>query len=139
MEAPIKRKGKGKVEAVEKHIEVIDITTPPENTTFKRLIRQLREARDEIAKLKREELVGKKKLRDLMDMYRENLVQAKFIAKRFRPLHMQLKILYRHNLAYQGQIRGLKMELQPFKEELAKINLNVLAQDATRRSSRLRK
>jgi hypothetical protein len=49
METPIKRKGKGKVEDVKKHIEVIDITTPPENTTFKRMIRQLREARDEIA------------------------------------------------------------------------------------------
>ena len=52
------------------------------------MIRQLREARDEIAKLKREELVGKKNLRDLMGMYGENLVQSKFIAKRFRPLHM---------------------------------------------------
>jgi uncharacterized protein (DUF3084 family) len=103
------------------------------------MIRQLREAKDEIAKLKREELVGKNKLRDLMDMYRENFKQAKFIAKRFRPLHMQLKSLYKQNVSYQGQIRGLKMELQPFKEDLSKINLNVLAQDATRRSSRLRK
>jgi hypothetical protein len=74
-----------------------------------------------------------------MDMYRENLVQAKFIAKRFRPHHMQLKILYGHNLAYKGEIRGLKMELHPFKEELAKRNLNVLAQATTKRSTRLRK
>jgi hypothetical protein len=118
---------------------VIEITTHPENTTFKRLIQQLRESRDKIAKLKREELVGKKKLRDLMDMYRENLVQTKFIAMRFRPFHMQLKSLYRQNLSYQGQIKGLKMELQHFKEELAKINLNVLAQDDTRRSSKLKK
>jgi hypothetical protein len=89
--------------------------------------------------LKREDLVGKKKLRYLMDMYRENLVHAKFIAKRFIPLHMQLKSLYIQNLCYQGQIRGLNMELQPFREELSKTNLNVLAQAAIRRSSRLRK
>jgi hypothetical protein len=53
--------------------------------------------------LKREELVRKKKLRDPMDMYHENLIQAKFIAKRFRPLHMQLKILYRQNLPRSNQ------------------------------------
>jgi hypothetical protein len=53
VEAPIKRKGKGKVVVVEKHIEVIDITTPPKNPTFKRLNRQLKEARNEIANLKR--------------------------------------------------------------------------------------
>jgi hypothetical protein len=118
---------------------VIDITTPLENTTFKRLIRQLREPRDEIAKLKREELVGKKKLRDLMDMYHDKLVQTRFITKIFRPLHMQLKSLYRKNLAYQGHIRGLEMEMHHFHEELAQRNLNVLAQTTTRRSTRLRK
>jgi hypothetical protein len=37
VEAPIKRKGKGKIVPIEEHIEVIDITTPPENTTFKRM------------------------------------------------------------------------------------------------------
>jgi hypothetical protein len=139
VEVPIKRKGIGKVVVFEEHIEVIDITTPPKNTTFKRLIRQLREARAEIVKLKREELDGRKKLNDLMNMYCGTLVKAKFIAKRFRPLHMKLKNLYRHNITYQGQIRGLKMELRPFKEDLAKRNLNVLAQVATRRSSILRK
>jgi hypothetical protein len=61
VEAPIKRKGK--TMAIEKYIEVIDITTPPKNNTFKRMIRQLREAKDKIAKLKREEFVGKKKVK----------------------------------------------------------------------------
>ena len=68
MEAPIKRKDKGKIVPTEEHIEVIDITTPLENTTFKRLIGQLKEARVEITKLKREELIERKKLSDLMDM-----------------------------------------------------------------------
>jgi len=102
------------------------------------MIRQLREARAKIAKLKREEFVERKKLSDLMDMYLGTLVKSNFIAKRFRPLHMQLKNLYKHNITYQIQIRGLKMELHPFREELAKRNLDVLAQVATRRSSRLR-
>ena len=139
MEAPVKKKGKGKNVPIEEHIEVIDITTPPENTTFKTLIRQLREARAEIAKLKREELVKRNKLSDLMDMYRGTLVKAKLIAMRFRPLHRKLKNLYIQNITYQSQIRGLKMESQAFKEELAKINLNVLAQDATKMSTRLMK
>ena len=72
-----------------------------------------------------------------MDMYRETLVKAKFIAKRFRPLHGQLKNLYKQNIAYQSQIRGINMEMQPFREELAKRNSDVLAQVATRRSYRL--
>jgi hypothetical protein len=139
VEAPIKRKGKGKVEVVEKHIEVIDITTPPENPTFKRLNRQLKEARKEIANLKGEGLAERKKLKDLMDMYLETIDKARFTAKRFLPLHRQLKNLYRQNRDLQAQIRRLKLELQPFKEELAQRNLNMLAQAATRRSSRLRK
>jgi hypothetical protein len=74
-----------------------------------------------------------------MDMYHGTLVKAKFIAKIFLPLHMHLKNLYRQNIAYQSQIRGLKMELQPFREELARKNLDILAQVSTIRSSKLRK
>jgi hypothetical protein len=65
-------------------------------------------------------------------MYHETIDKAIFIAKRFRPLHRQLRNLYRQNKAYQAQIRKLKMELQPFKEELAKRNLDMLAKFATR-------
>ena len=80
-----------------------------------------------------------KKLSDLMDMYRVTLEKDKFIAKIFRPLHRQLKNLYKHNIAYQSQIRGPKMALQHFREELAKKNLDILAKSATRRISRVRK
>ena len=107
--APIQRKGKSV--PIKEHIEIVDINTPLENPTFKRMNKQIKEARDEIDKLKREELVEKKKLSDLMDMYRGTLVKAKFIAKRFRPLHRKLKNLYIQNITYQSQIRGLKMEL----------------------------
>jgi hypothetical protein len=138
-EAPVKRKDKGKIETVEKHIEVIDITTPPENPTFKRLIRQLRDARKEVSHLKEEGLAERKKLKDLMDMYKETIDLARFTTKRFLPLHRQLRNLYRQNKDLQSQIRKLKLELQPFKDELAQRNLNVLAQAATRRSTRLRR
>jgi hypothetical protein len=52
--APVQQKDKG--EAIEKPVEVININTPPSNHTFKRLIRQLREARKEVARLKEESL-----------------------------------------------------------------------------------
>jgi hypothetical protein len=138
-EAPVKRKDKGKIETVEKHVEVIDITTPPDNPTFKRLIRQLRDARKEISHLKGEGLAERKKLKDLMDMYLETIDKARFTTKRFLPLHRQLRNLYRQNMDLQSQIRKLKLELHPFKDELAQRNMNVLAQAATRRSTRLRR
>jgi hypothetical protein len=67
-------KDKGKIETVEKHIGVIDISTPLENPTFKRLIRWLRDVRKDISHLKEEELDERKKLKDLMDMYLEILI-----------------------------------------------------------------
>lgn len=135
--APIQRKGKGV--PIKEPIELVDITTPLENPTFKRINKKFKEARTEIAKLKREEFLEKKKLSDLMDMYHGTLEKDKFIEKIFRPLHKHLRNLYKHNMAYQSQIRGLKMELQPFREEMAKNNLDLLAKDATRRRSKVKK
>jgi len=43
-------------EAIKKPVETIHITTSPNNQTFKRLIRQLREAGKEVAHLKLEGL-----------------------------------------------------------------------------------
>jgi uncharacterized protein (DUF3084 family) len=137
VEAPINIKGKSKIVPIEEHIEVIEITTHLENLAFKRMNKHLKEAKTEIANLKREGLVERKKLNDLMDMYLETIDKASFVAKRFMPLHRQLKNLYIQNRDLQAHIRKLKLELQPFKEELAKSNLDVLAQAATRRSSRL--
>jgi len=117
VEDSIKRKGKGKIVPIEEHIEVINITTP-ENPTFKRLKKQLKEARTKIAQLKGEGLFEKNNLNDLMDMYIETIHKAIFVAKRFLPLHRKLKNLYRQNKDLRAQIRKLKMELQTFKEEL---------------------
>jgi uncharacterized protein YaaN involved in tellurite resistance len=62
--------------------------------------------------------------------------KEKFLAKRFFPLHRKLKNVYRKNKTHQAEIRKLKAELQPFREEVAKRNLDMLAKVATRRSSR---
>jgi hypothetical protein len=53
-QAHVKKKDKGKGENVEKPIEFIDITTPCDNPTFKRMIRQLRDEKKEIVHLKGE-------------------------------------------------------------------------------------
>jgi hypothetical protein len=79
--SPIQRKGKHV--PIKEHIEIVDITNPPENPTFKRINRYLKEARNEISKLKREELVENKKLSYLMDMCHGTLEKDKFIAKIF--------------------------------------------------------
>jgi hypothetical protein len=74
--APVQQKDKG--EAIEKPVEVININTPPSNHTFKRLIRQLREARKEVARLKEESLSERIKMKELMDMYSNTLDLEKF-------------------------------------------------------------
>jgi hypothetical protein len=43
-------------ESIKKHVVNVPITTPPSNQTFKILIKQLREARKEVARLKYEAL-----------------------------------------------------------------------------------
>lgn len=71
--ASVQKKDKGKGETTEKPVEVINITTSPDNPTFKRLIRQLRDARKEVACLKGERLTERRKMSELMDMYNETL------------------------------------------------------------------
>ena len=72
-------------------------------------------------------MVERKNLNDLIDMYLETIDKARFVAKRFLPLHRQLKNLYRQNRDLQAHFRKLKLDLQHFKEQLAKRNLDVLA------------
>jgi hypothetical protein len=100
--APVQKKDKGKGETIEKHVEFINITTPPDNPTFKRLIRQLRDARKEIFHLKGERLTERRKMSELMDMYNEILDLARFTARRLFPLHRQLQTLYMHNRSLQS-------------------------------------
>jgi hypothetical protein len=51
------------------------------------LIRQLRDARNEVARQKEEGLAERKKLKELMDMYKETIDLARFTTRRFFPLH----------------------------------------------------
>jgi hypothetical protein len=101
--ASVQKKDKGKGEATEKPVEVININTPPDNPTFKRLIRQLRDARKEVSHLKGERLTERRKMKELMDMYNETLDLARFTTRRFFPLHRKLKTLYRKNRSIQSQ------------------------------------
>jgi hypothetical protein len=124
----VQTKDKGKGEATENPIEVVNISSPLDNPTFKRLIRQLRDARKEVSHLKEQRLTERRKLKELMDMYNETLDMARFTTRIFFPLHRQLKTMYRQNRSIQSQNKNLKEELQPFKDDLAHRNLNVLAQ-----------
>jgi hypothetical protein len=72
----------------------------------------------------------------MLDLYEETIDKARFMAKRFSPLHRKLKNVYKQKRACQAEIRKLKAELQPFREEVAKRNLDMLAKVATRRSTR---
>jgi hypothetical protein len=76
---------KGKSIAAEKPVEIIDITTPQKesNHTFKRLKIQLKESRDEVDEKKKGELVAKKNLKGLIELYHETINKAIFIDKRF--------------------------------------------------------
>jgi hypothetical protein len=78
-------------------IEVIDINTPhhESNPTFKRLRRQLKEARDEIDNLKKEYLGSRIKIKNMLDTSVEIIDKARFLAKCFFPLHRKLDNFYR--------------------------------------------
>jgi hypothetical protein len=131
---------KGKYKSSEQSIEVIDIITPQHerNLTFKRLKRQLKEERVEDDKLK-EDLDSRNNLKGVLGIYHETIDKARFLDKIFFPLHKQLKNIFRQNRSHQAQIKKLKVELYPFKEELAKIILDMLAMVSTRRSSRIKR
>jgi len=120
-------------EAMKNPIEVINISTPPSNHTFKILIRQLGEARKEVSHLKEEGLDDRRKMKEFMDNYKNTLDLEKFAARRALPLHKQLNNLYRINRGFESQNRKLKEELKYFKDELAQRNLNVLVEAAIER------
>jgi hypothetical protein len=88
--------------------------------------------------LKKENLEARIKLKDMLDLYEETIDKARYMAKRSLPLHRKLKNVYKQKRACQAEIRKLKAELQPFKEQVAKRNLDILAKVATRRSTRKR-
>jgi hypothetical protein len=75
------------------------------------LIRQLREARKKVARLKEESLNERIKMKELMDMYSNTLDLEKNSARRALPLHKKLNNLYMKNRGFQSQNRKIKEEL----------------------------
>jgi hypothetical protein len=82
-------------ETMKNLIETVHVTTPPRNQTFKILIRQLRDARKEVAQLKAEAMSVRVKMKELMHGYNHTLDLARFAARKAQHLHRQLKNLYR--------------------------------------------
>jgi hypothetical protein len=117
-------------ETEKKPLETVHNTAPPDSQTFKRLIRQLKDARKEVAQLKKEAMSDRAKMTELMDGYSHTLDLARFAARRAQPLHRQLKNLYRQNRGFQSQNRKLKAELKHFQDEVAQRNLQVLVEAA---------
>ena len=74
-------------ETMKNPVETVHVTTPPNNHTFKRLIRQLRDARKEVAQLKREAMFDRAKMIELMDVYSHTLDLARFAVRKVQPLH----------------------------------------------------
>jgi hypothetical protein len=65
-----------------KPLETMHNTTPPDSRTFKRLIKQLKDARKEVAQLKNEAMSDKSKMTEIMDGYSHTLDLARFAARR---------------------------------------------------------
>jgi len=88
---------KDKAQPSKKPIEIIDINTAPHesNPNFKRLRRQLKDARDENEKLKKENLEARIKMKDMIELYEETLDKERYMSKRSLPLHRQLKNVYK--------------------------------------------
>jgi hypothetical protein len=84
----------------------------------------------------KEDLETRIKLKDMLDLYEETIDKARYMAKRSLPIHRKLKNVYKQKRACQAEIRKLKAELHPFKEKVAKRNLDMLAKVATRRSTK---
>jgi hypothetical protein len=83
-----------------KPIETMHVSTPPSGYTFKRLIRQLKESRKEVAKLKKEAMSNRAKIKKLMDGYDNTLDLEIFVARRAQSLDRQLQNLYRQNRGF---------------------------------------
>jgi hypothetical protein len=116
-------------ESEENPINTEHATVPPNSHTYKRLIKQLRDARKEITHLKVEDKVHLDQMEEIMVGYNHTLELARFATRKALPLHKQLKNLYRQNRGFQSQNRKLKAELKHFQDEAAQRNLQVLVED----------
>jgi hypothetical protein len=70
-----------------KLVETAHVPNPLGDQTFKRLIRQLKESRREVAQLKRETISERAKMTELIEGYSDTLDLATIVARRVQPLH----------------------------------------------------
>jgi hypothetical protein len=80
--------------------ETAHVANPLGDQTFKRLIRQVKESRKEVAQLKREAISERAKMSELMEGYSDTLDLEKFAVRRVQPLHRNLQNLYRKNKGF---------------------------------------
>jgi hypothetical protein len=85
-EEPMKNKAEVVVHE-KKSVDTMHVSTPPGDQTFKILIKQLKESRKEVAKLKKKSMSERVNMIDLMDGYSHTLDLARFAARRTQPLH----------------------------------------------------
>jgi hypothetical protein len=111
-------------------VETAHVSNPLGNQTYKRLIKQLRDARREISHLKEEYMVHLAQMNELTTGYNCTLDLARFTARKDLPLRKQLKNIYRQNRGFQAQNMKLKEELNHFQDEVTKKNLQVLVESA---------
>jgi hypothetical protein len=83
----------------------------------------LKEAQDVIVQLREENRKMKRKIAEHLDLCEEALEKNKRMLKRYMALHKHVKSLYIHN-------RTLKEKERQRKEQIAKRNLDLLAQVA---------
>jgi hypothetical protein len=76
-----------KEDTMKKPVETVHVTTPPDNQTFKRLIRKLRDARKKVAQLREEAMSNRFNMKELMDGYNHTLELARFATRKAQPLH----------------------------------------------------
>ena len=69
-------------ETMKNLVEIVRITTPLDSETFKRLIRQLRAVRKEVAQLKVEAMFDRVKMKELMGGYSHTLDLERFVARK---------------------------------------------------------
>jgi hypothetical protein len=118
-----------------KPIETVHVTAPLDSQTFKRLIKQLIDARKEVAQLKIEAMYDRVKMKELMDGYNHTLDLERFATQKAQPLHRKLQNLYRQNRVFQSQNRKLKEELQHFQDEVSQRNLQLFVEVAIKKET----
>jgi hypothetical protein len=63
-------------------IETVQVTTPPDSQKFKRLIKQLKDARKQVAQLKEEAMSDSFNMKEIMDFYNHTLDLERFAARK---------------------------------------------------------